>query len=130
MKTLPLILLLITLRCVAQAPPKYSTTVQLLVSAEDASLNSEFTSYLSRELRGLGDVAIVDVKPRFVLNLIVLKLTSEERRLISGFAVAVLIETPESGEFLDIIKGQVSDAVFQSLKQRACLGELVLDFKL
>ena len=81
MKALAFILFLPTLPCIAQAPPKYSGTVQLYISGEDDSLKTQVNSFISRELRSLGDITIVDVKPDFVLQIIVMKIKG-----VNGFS--------------------------------------------
>jgi len=46
-------------------------TVQLLVKSRDEALKSQVFSLLSRELRSLGDISIVDEKPYFVITALV-----------------------------------------------------------
>ena len=83
MKRLALILFCATLRCDAQAPVKYSATIRLLISngtSESDSLTNQFNSFLSRELRSLGDIKISDEQPDYVVSIIVSKLTRRSRR--------------------------------------------------
>jgi len=75
-KTIAFILLLTAVPCVAQSPTKYSSTVQLVISCEDESLKDQFNSFLSRELRALGDITVVDTRPAIIINLIVVKLST------------------------------------------------------
>jgi hypothetical protein len=89
-KTFVLILFVATLPCAAQSTAKYSAKVQLSISCEDDSLKNQFNSFLSRELRSLGDITIVDAKPAILVNLIVVKLSTIKGQS-SGFSVAILI---------------------------------------
>src|SRR5450432_1878374 len=74
----------------AHGQPKYSTKVQVAVSGDDDSLSSLVKSYLSRNLRSLGDVAVVDEKVDYTFNILVnrLKLVNGE---LTGFDLSVLI---------------------------------------
>ena len=98
--------LLITLLLSAQAlpgqhvpPPKFSATVQLLLQCDDAPLKSQFTSYLSRELRSLGDVAIVEEKPDFQISAIIMTIQTREDESPRGFVIAVRTTKPETTEW-------------------------------
>jgi hypothetical protein len=123
------ILFLTTLHCAAQAPIKYSASVQLLISCEDVSLNTQFGSFLRRELRSLGDITIVDSKPDYVVNLVALKLTGAGNS-ISGVSVAVLIVSPQNADFLNVVKDKLEDWRFERLKQMTDGASYILDFKI
>lgn len=57
--------------------PKYSTTVQIrLTAGEDDDgkvLQNNAISYLSREIRALGDVRVTDTRPEWEMALIILR---------------------------------------------------------
>jgi uncharacterized protein involved in exopolysaccharide biosynthesis len=131
MKTVTLVLFLATLPCIAQAPPKYSATVQLYISGEDDTLKTQVNSFLSRELRSLGDITIVDVKPDIVFQVIALRLKSQQGTPpVSGFSIATLITSPETYEFLKVLKDRIGDVLLDALKTRTGGGSYVLDFRL
>lgn len=93
------ILSLTTLPCIAQSPAKYSATVDLVVSGRDSdSLTNQFTSFLGRELRNLGDIRIEHDKPDYVISLVVMKVTTTGS--VAGFSAAVLITKPQKAEIL------------------------------
>lgn len=112
--------------CVAQtpqAPPKYSATVQLVVKSDDDALRSQVTSFLSRELRSLGDITIVDEKPFFLINVLVYK-THDMGGATIGFAMATHISRPLNASVLTdcahfpaaCLAGRVDDLRLQVLK--------------
>lgn len=76
------------------SPLKFSATVQLSISCDDAPLKSQITSYLSRELRSLGDTTVVDGQPDFVISAIVGKLTAGDE-LPKGFVIAIRTTKPD-----------------------------------
>jgi hypothetical protein len=59
--------------CVAQSAQKFSVTVQLTVTTENEALKNQVASFLNRDLRSLGDVTLVDEKPFFLIDVIVMK---------------------------------------------------------
>jgi hypothetical protein len=79
-------------------PPKFSATVQLLIQCDDAPLKARVTSYLSRELRSLGEITIVEEKPDFAISAIVMILSAEDESL-RGFVIAVRTTKPEATEW-------------------------------
>lgn len=93
----------VMLPCFAQTPPKYVAKVQLSVLCEDGSLKSQFTSFLSRELRSLGDVTMVEEKPDFVISVGVLKV-QKVGEITTGFAASSLVTKPLAA---DIVTGPV-----------------------
>jgi hypothetical protein len=129
MKKVALILLL-TLPCVAQTPAKYSTRVKLLVSGgNDESLRNQVNSFLGRELRSLGDVAIVNDQPDFVIAVLVNK-PIEGGSVVS---VARLVSSPLNADLLTALFGsgeKGGDSQFQSLKRYITHGSQILDFSL
>ena len=71
--------------------PKYSTKVRLVVASEDTSLKAEATSYLSRELRSLGDVIIVDKDAEWELKVVALKLLYENGKGYDGYVISMVV---------------------------------------
>jgi len=68
--------------CVASSPAvaedlqTFSGRVQVLVSASD-SIKGKIESYLSRELRSLGDIVVTDDNPRWILSVVALEAESK-----------------------------------------------------
>jgi hypothetical protein len=100
--------------CVAQTPqtpsnysrPKYSATVQVDVSCDDEPLKGQIRSFVSRELRSLGDITIVDEAPDFVLSVIATP-AKTQGNIVTG----VVIATQFTGTVkidLTSLKGKVS----------------------
>jgi hypothetical protein len=97
------LLLVVFLPCFGQrqpkdSPPKFSATVQLSITCDDALLKSQITSYLSRELRSLGDITIVDERPDFMIAAIAMTLTPENES-DKGFVIAIRTTKPERSEW-------------------------------
>src|SRR5271165_5993948 len=61
--------------CIAQTPQttKFSARVQLVVQSDDVALKNQITSFIGRELRGLGDAVVVDDKPLFLISVVAYK---------------------------------------------------------
>jgi hypothetical protein len=59
--------------CLAQDLKPYSCRVSLYVSAKNDSFKGKIESYISRELRSLGDVTVTDDKPDWVLYILALE---------------------------------------------------------
>lgn len=80
------------------SPSKFAATVQLSITCDDASLKSQITSYLSRELRSLGDITIVDEHADFVISAIAMTLATEDGSP-RGFVIAIRTTKPERTEW-------------------------------
>ena len=52
----------------------FSVRVQVSVQAENESVTSKIVSYVSRELRSLGDVVVTDHEPKFRLRILAVEL--------------------------------------------------------
>lgn len=70
---------------------KINHRVQLNVSASD-SIKSEVISYISRELRSLGDINIVADDPWFTISVVGLPLGGGNNT--TGYALSVIVERP------------------------------------
>lgn len=68
---------------------KFNPKVKVDVSAND-NINGEIVSYLSRELRSLGDVIVVDEKPDWTISIVALELTNKGGNN-TGVALSILI---------------------------------------
>jgi len=68
--------------------------IKLVVSAPD-DLRGEVTSYLSRELRRIGDVTVVDENPLIVISVVALRTGSRDGRA-SVVAFSVVVDQPEN----------------------------------
>lgn len=75
-----------------QKPIKYSTKIKINISAND-KIKGELTSYLTRELRELNDVTIVDKKADWVLEILGIDLETKNGYK-NGFCISVIILKP------------------------------------
>ncbi len=84
--------------------PKYSTTVELNITA-DKEITNEVYSYISRELRSIGDVKLVEDNPDWVINVVAM-----QTKNIAGhstgvaFSVVVVAELHSVPILLEIVK--------------------------
>jgi hypothetical protein len=77
-----------------EVTPKYSANVQLVVACDDESLKNQFTSFLSRELRSLGDIVLVGENPDYIMEVTVMKAIT-----VGGTATGFVVETNISKPF-------------------------------
>ena len=70
--------------------PKFSTTVQLSIAASD-EINNLVNSYLSRELRSLGDVKLVEDDPEWIIDIIACQ-AKDRTGYVGGVVFSVVIE--------------------------------------
>ncbi len=87
MKTVIFLLLVVTVSLTAQTKAKWSTTVELNIDGPPA-LRDAATSYLSREFRSVGDVRLVDSKPEYELDIVMIEVTTKTDRK-TGWAMSM-----------------------------------------
>lgn len=104
--------------CQAQdLPGKWSGRVKLEVAGE-APLTDTVVSYISRELRALGDIELVQVNPDFAVSVVALENTVEEGRRVTGYTLAVVITKPVQLNLIDALLGDtVPETGRDSLKK-------------
>lgn len=74
-------------------PAKYSTTVKLDISADDEIKNQVY-SYLSRELRSLGDVKIVDDNLGWIIKVLAKELSNQAGHKTGVVMSSVYLKLP------------------------------------
>lgn len=95
MNTSRLILMLLTAFFYAasiRAEDKFHYRVQLKVSASEND-RGEVTSFLTRELRRIGDIEVVENDPLFVISVVALS-TSNRSGNPTGYTLSVVVEMP------------------------------------
>lgn len=95
MITLRLFSLLISLTFAVprlHAEDKFRISVQLKVSADD-TIQGEVTSYLSREIRRLGDIDLVENEPSITISVIAL-VNKNRGDTTTGHTLSILAERP------------------------------------
>lgn len=65
-------------------PAKWSATVSVNVSTSVTQFRSDVTSYVSRELRSLGDVSVTDSEPIYVIEIVAVQMTNNEQQPIGA----------------------------------------------
>lgn len=70
--------------------PKYSTTVKLAIQAED-EIKNEVYSYLSREVRSLGDVKLVEDNPNWIIQVVAIQVKNK-LGYKTGVAFSIVID--------------------------------------
>ncbi len=76
----------------AHADEKTHLRVKLSVSADD-TIRGEVTSYLSRKLRGISDIDVVENDPRFVISVIAM-VNRNRGGTHTGNTLSVVVESP------------------------------------
>jgi hypothetical protein len=79
--------------------------VRVTVSAPD-SMKAEALSFLTRELRALGDVEIVDTLPDYQIAVVALELSSRASTVTTGYAVSAIVGSPVK---LTMLKNYLGD---------------------
>jgi hypothetical protein len=67
--------------------------IAVSVTCNDGALRSEITSFISRELRGLGDVDITDDNPSFKISVVAMSVKMQNG-YDAGYAFSVIITSP------------------------------------
>lgn len=78
--------------CSAQELQPFSGRVSVSVSAND-DIKGKIESYISRELRSLGDIVVTDDNPRWILSIVALESTTKSGYK-SGIEISVVILEP------------------------------------
>ncbi|MBO2568535.1 hypothetical protein [Shewanella algae] len=100
---------------VAEDLQPFSGRVQVSVSASD-TIKGKIESYLSRELRSLGDVVVTDDNPRWILSIVALESESKSGYK-TGVELSVVILEPFNNQFVvnmvpekskDLVSGMTS----------------------
>lgn len=109
-----LLILLSLLPCALSQPPKWSTTVQLNLSAPSEELRSQIQSYIERELRTLGDVSVISAGAHFTLQAIVLNVKRPASSSVMGYTIAVVVTEPLASGARDALKAKKTDQVVEN----------------
>jgi hypothetical protein len=99
MKLLRIFICLVFVAIPSYSQNKYSTKVKLDVVAPD-KIKDEVRSYLSRELRSLGDVTIIEDKPSWSISIIIVPTDTVSGQHL-GYAYATLVTQPLHTDYLD-----------------------------
>jgi len=101
---LPLTLALIALCSIsahAQQPTKPTYRVSVGVSAKD-DIKSDITSYVSRELRSLSDIVIVDSTPQYIISIVGIRAKTEGGRDL-GYDLSVTVTELNTEEYINAL---------------------------
>ena len=82
----------------AKESPPFLGRVQVSVSASD-SIKGKIESYLSRELRSLGDIVVTDDNPRWLLSIVALE-SESKGGYKTGVDLSVVILKPFNNQLL------------------------------
>jgi len=99
-----LTLIILRVACVGAELPKFSASVTISVSANEL-IEQEVTSYISRELRQLGDVMIVDEGFRWQLGIVALEANLTDGKK-SGFVLSAVIVEHFDNSIFDYVAGE------------------------
>jgi hypothetical protein len=103
-----LIVLLSALLLPAQSDPgPFAARISVRIDSENDDTRTQFTSYLSRELRNLDNVVITGEKPTYILRLNVMELESKGGTA-GGFAASALLTRPLD---VAVVKAVMQDKV-------------------
>ena len=102
-----LFLWLLPIICFAQELQPFSGRVSVSVSAND-NIKGKIESYISRELRSLGDIIVTDDNPRWILRIVALESTTKGGYK-SGIDISVVILKPFNNDLIISIISQVDE---------------------
>lgn len=86
--------------------PKFSARVELSVSSSE-QITGEGTSYLSRELRSLPDVTIVEQDPDWLMSVVALEVKTKGG-YTAGVAISIVILKPYKTAPLKVVVGPLT----------------------
>jgi len=84
--------------CWAQDIPPFSGRVQVVVDANE-NIKAEIESYISRELRSLGDIIVTDDEPRWILDILAIE-SKKTGDYTTGIVLSIVILEPYNNKFL------------------------------
>jgi hypothetical protein len=90
-----------------ESQPKFSCRISLDITADD-KIKGEISSYISRELRSLGDVVITGTDPALKIEIVALEVNSGNSSV--GYAISVLVSKPIDSFALDLIASAPSSS--------------------
>jgi hypothetical protein len=82
--------------------------VRVRVSAPD-SMKPEALSFLTRELRALKDVEVVDNAPQYQLDVVALEISSHASTVHTGYAISAIVTSPFNLTIIQSIFGKFAD---------------------
>ena len=126
------VFLILTISGIAEAPDSLKFKVGFSIAA-DSSLDPRIRSYLSRELRELGDVEVVNLneKPHFILNLNMYEIPFADGRRTGSLSIyqeILRIHYPQA-EF-DAVSGILLSNLKSKNLSKDCLDEINGAFQL
>lgn len=84
--------------CLAHSAP-FHFRIEVSVSAKSNDVRDRVSSYLDRELRSLGDVALVDDHPSYEIEVVALKIKNRNG-FSAGYALSTVVVQPFYSTFL------------------------------
>jgi hypothetical protein len=113
--------------------PKFSTTVQLSIAASD-EIRNLVHSYLSRELRSLGDVKLVEDNPEWIIDIIASQV-KDKTGYVGGVEFSIVIIHRYDQETVEMLLRAVKAALqinsedWEKLKETKQYADLEILFK-
>ena len=86
------ILLMYNVLSIAQEELNHNYKVKLVITA-DEDIKGLVESFLGRELRSLGDVTVTDNDPGWVMNIVAIKMKTNQNSIL-GYALSTVITCP------------------------------------
>lgn len=86
----------------ARGLPPFSGRVSVSVNANE-NIKGEIESYISRELRSLGDIIVTDNNPRWVLNIVALEVSTKGGYKSGVLLSIVILEPFDSSLLMDLV---------------------------
>lgn len=84
-------------------PPKFSARLRLTITADEA-ISAQVTSYITREIRALGDVTVADDNPDWEMHIIAMQMVGKDKTVYGIALSAVLLQRSLLGPSLEVIK--------------------------
>ena len=96
-------------------------------------MKRETLSFLTRELRSLGDVEVVDTAPDYEISVVALETSSRGSTVPTGYAVSAIVTAPidltlvkNQGEALRPSNAKLYDSLFKTIEHTTAGRELIL----
>ena len=112
--------------------PQKWIKVRVTVSASD-SMKREALSFLTRELRALGDVEVVDTAPSYQIEVVALETSSRASTVPTGYAVSAIVTSPVNLSVLKSLFEQLGqgenaelyDSLFKATEEATAGHEMI-----
>ena len=109
-------------------PPPKPTVFRAALEIRTGSISNLLKSYLSRELRSLGDVEVVDEKPHYTIIVLCESLALRGSSTVSSYAMSVVVTTEVDPALNCVVLNYCALDLVQADKLKEACAKRVAEF--